>query len=60
MNEADPELFELIEARRDLAKALLDGFKSKAFDRPHTPEDVARCEREVAECEALLEELRKA
>jgi uncharacterized protein with NAD-binding domain and iron-sulfur cluster len=60
MNEAEPDLIHLVEARRHLAVTMLKGFEANAFDTPHTPEDVAYYERELSECDATLAELRNA
>jgi hypothetical protein len=56
MNEAEPDLIHLVEARRHLAVTMLKGFEAT----PHTPEDVAYYERELSECDATLAELRNA
>jgi hypothetical protein len=60
MDETPAAIIELLEARRELAVRMLNGFAAEAFDKPHTTEDVAYCEAEVAECDAELARLRDA
>jgi hypothetical protein len=57
MEETKAAMIQLIEARRELAIRLLNGFAAGAFDQPHTPEDIAHCEAEIADCDAELARL---
>jgi len=58
MNETDEATIELLEARRALAVKMLNAFAAGAFEQPHTPEDVAYCKEEIADCDKQIAALR--
>lgn len=60
MSEIDEEFLALLESRRELAVSMLRGFAAGAFERPHTPEDVALYEAELEECETQIAALQGA